>query len=267
MNKLLIIEDEQSAFTKIQQIFQDCWNVLPVNHGDIEYTDNDRIISYIKNTIINDGVSSIILDIALRGYEDREGFKIIEAIRKIDELKYKIIPVYCYSNYGNDKEYMSEAFKVGATNIFFKGNIDDPTSDEILFLKQSLTALSYIYSYTCGYALPINEVNKLNAEINDKLKDIDETTKTNLNAILQFSTFQNIADLMEINDANRQNIEKALGGTEILNNLLKNKWFTENKEQQEQLIDNVADIFSNIPVLSPIAAILKGITLISKNAK
>jgi uncharacterized protein YhbP (UPF0306 family) len=70
-----------------------------------------------------------------------------------------------------------------------------------------------------------------------------------------------------MDESNRETIVNAIGGEDALNNLLQTKWFAENKERHEQLVDSVADIFSNIPVLSPIVAILKGITLISKSGK
>jgi CheY-like chemotaxis protein len=267
-NKLLVIENEQSEFNKVKNIFNDCFEVFPENHREIDYENNNKIVEQIKKAIHEKNISAIILDISLQGDSDTNGLEVIGEIRKLEELKYKIIPIYCYSRHGNDQKIISQAFKKGTTNIFAKGNISNPQSDEILFLKQSLTALAFIYTDVCGKdALDLKEVIQQISKINKKLQNIDETTKTNLNAILQFSTFQNIFDLIEINENNKETIANAIGGEKILNNLLQTKWFVANKEQQEQLVDNVADIFSNIPILSPIAAILKGITLISKSVK
>lgn len=266
MNKILVIENTESDFNNVRKIFSG-WNILPDKHNEIDYNSNSKIVDSVKDAVQEKGISSIIIDISLQGDCDENGLEVIEKIRALKDVEFKIIPIYCYSRHGNTKSMIEKALRKGATNIFSKGRINNPQSDDIIFLQQSLTALSFIYSKSCGDVFDIKDVLNQMSDINDKLRSIDAIAKINLNAILQFSTFQDIDDLTTLNDTNRATIANAIGGEDALENLLKTRWLTQNKAQQEELINQVADILSNIPGLSPIAAILKGITLISKNAK
>ncbi|MDR0230776.1 MAG: response regulator [Dysgonamonadaceae bacterium] len=268
MNKLLIIENNETHFDEIKKVFED-WNVLPVNHKDISsYSNKDAVVSYINNSIKESNISAIIMDISLQASDndDETGLEIIELIRAVDDDKNKTIPIYCYSQHGKSDSMRSKAFKMGATNIFSKASMN--VSDEVIFLKQSLTALAIIYtSVRDKGGLSIEDINKQFITIIEKLNSIKGQNNVLQQSIIKLLSLDDITSITELSDENYNQIVEAIGGESSWQALKEEKFFKENREGNIALVDDVANILSDIVALAPIAAILKVFTMLAKRIK
>lgn len=254
MNKLIIIENEKRDFESIKSKFSD-WTIFPEEHNIIEYDNNDSILLTVKKAIDEEQVSAIVIDISLINSEDKTGIEIIKQIRNQDNIRYKIIPIFCYSRHGDDREIRKEAFTAGATNIFRKSIIDSQDEEGIDFLKKSLLALAFIYSNALGRALDLEEVNSslhdiiqhlglINKKINSQL----EVNKLNLLMSMNISSSDDMTE-MTVDKKNKEILINLVGSEEKLMDLMRKKCRKEDKEKREQLMDDIADIISDLPVL------------------
>jgi hypothetical protein len=248
MNKLLLIENDPDDYKAIKKIFSD-WDVFPEMHEDIaDYSDIDKIMSLI-GTKIQDGISAIIVDIALKDEFDDLGIKIIQKIKAINDIRYKTIPIYCYSQYPDKRD---DALKKGATNFFKKNEVyGEDNTPEIIFLKQSLTALAFIYNDVCNMSPMLSDFTFISEQLNIIL----EGQNIMLKAIMQLSSYQDIIDLKD-DDEFEQKVKEKIG-EETFNKLLQHKWREADNENQEKMIENVIDIISAIPIVSWIGPVLK----------
>lgn len=251
-------------------------NVLPQSYDDFwkgsNTNDEKEVISYIYNWLINaitnNTICGIIMDIALCGDEDDTGIKIIEKIRDNQDPKCKLIPVFCYSKFGEDGEKRKQALKNGATAVFLKEDIENSginARQNIVEFQIHLKTQMLAYDMAC-YGLDIMQ------KVDDEFSSIhcfNENHSKKLDIAIEMAlTMMKLNDLNLItNDAEKeQTIKEIVGGEEQLDQIRKKMHKLEDKYNQVEVLNDISDVLSSIPGLNFVFPIVpKLLSIIRKN--
>ena len=276
MKTIAIVEDDRKDFDSVKRMFEES-NVLPQSYADfwkmVDTKNEEAVVSYIYNWLIreitNNTICGIIMDIALLGDEDETGIKIIEKIRENQDPKCKLIPVFCYSKYGEDGEKRKRALKNGATAVFVKEDIENTginARQNIVEFQIHLKTQMLAYDMAC-YGLNVMQ------KVDDKLSSIHDfnenhTKKLDL-AIEMVLTMMKLNDLNLITDdtEKEQTIKEIVGGEDQLEQMRKKMYQIEDKYNQVEILNDISDVLSSIPGLNFVFPIVtKLLSMIRKNA-
>jgi hypothetical protein len=261
-NVLLLLEDDLSEFNQIVGMFVD-WDIYPKNHTDINYVEKNSTIEYIKDKVLNQNVTALIMDISLHGSDDEEGLTIIREIRNTDNIKFLTIPIYCLSHHGKQKNIRQKAFSNGATNIFHKGDFTSGVDFDSLNL--SIRALSMNYLYAVRHPFTPELRRELNG-IHENLKNTVILSETILGFIVNKSDYDEILNIREINEESASQIEKVIGGADKLSELMQTKMDEKNMNKIEESLGMICEYFSYIPYADIPIKIIKFFLLLNKTA-
>jgi CheY-like chemotaxis protein len=257
LKKILIIENDPDDFIDIKENLKDDWDIYPVDENKFNFSDIYSILSFVTHAINSDvDLVALIVDISLIGPEDDMGLELIRKIRGItDSIKYKIIPIFCYSRH---EDMQLSAFKAGATNFFLKKSLAYTSNPRYKFLKQTMKALVFLYIDA------IYQNQKL-ASFDIIMKELRVTHTDNrliLKAMLEHISFDEFERLVMSDNCDNE-LVNIIGDDQF--EVLKNFKLKKNdREEFENQINDIADIIATIPAIGGLAGILKGIRLLSK---
>ena len=271
MNTIAIIEDNLRDFESVKNIFSDTskqiwpnyeefWKkVLPEDADSQSDGFEDELISNICNQIEGNicNLSAIIMDISLYSETDDLGIKIIKQIRNKKEIKFNLIPIFCYSRHGDNIEIRKNALAAGATNIFNKEVVDNQSR----YAKKDIAELKIsVDSQMLAYQLFQYSISSLE-RVEDYLKKNDTKTDFLVEGVVSLMKLDKLNEITD--DVEKEQILESLyGGKEKLDEVKRKMYRIEDKINQAELLDDTADLLSSIPVLSIVPKLL---SMIRKN--
>lgn len=274
MRTIAIVEDNRRDFDSVKRMFEEN-NVWPRSYDDFwkkaNPNDEKGVLSYICDRLINaiteNTICGIIMDIALCGDEDETGIKIIEKIRDNQDPKCKLIPIFCYSKFGEDGERRKQALKNGATAVFLKEDIDNTginARQNIVEFQIHLKTQMLAYDMAC-YGL--NTMSKVDNGL-PSIHGFNENHSKKLDlAIEMMLTMMKLNDLNLITDdaEKEQTIEEIVGGKDQLERIRQKMCQLEEKNNQVELLDDISNVLSLIPGLNFVSIVPKIFNMIRKN--
>lgn len=255
--KILIIENEPDDFIDIKENLKDDWDIYPIYENQYNFSDIDSTFSFVTHAINSDvDLVALIVDISLIGRDDDTGLELIRKIRSnTDSIKYKIIPIFCYSRH-EDKQLL--AFQAGATNFFLKKSLVYTSNPRYRFLKQTMKALVFLYIDAIYHTQKLASFDIIMEELRVNHTD----NRLILKAMLEHIGFDEFERLVMSENSDNELVK--IIGYDQFNVLKKFKLKKNDREEFESQINDLADIIATIPAIGGLAGILKGIRLLSK---
>jgi len=270
MKKIFLIEDDYREYEILKYHFAEWDLYYPNILSNRSMVDDDLIdIIYTKITDESLGIVSMIVDIELFKNRnpnvsmDKSGLKIIEAIRNINKdniIHNKVIPIFCYSKFDH---LQIDALKAGSTSFFSKLVLLDPEETRYRFLKQTITALSFIYLDVIKKSLNLYDfaiIEKLLKDIYSSQSEITVSQALILQGLLtvmKYGEFETLVNLPADSDVEDEIIK--ICGPQVITELKKSKLVRKQKEDIDNMLDDLGDI------ISPFKPIFKAIKLFSRS--
>lgn len=276
MSTVAIIENELQDFNSVKGIFEEN-NVWPSDYSKfwrkIDTSNENELIlnifKILKDKILNNTISVIIMDISLCGDNDDAGIKIIEKIRNEADLQCKLIPVFCYSRHGRSSERRKLALKNGATAVFNKEDINNTgviAQQNIKEFQIHLKTQMFAYAMAHYELSVLQRIDKKLLSIQDSHTDFSKKLSVVAEMLL---TMIKLDDLDRIsNDEEKEMlIKNIVGGEDQLEQIRKKMYQIEDKYSQVEILNDISDVLSSIPGLNFILPIVpKLFSIIRKNA-
>lgn len=276
MSTVAIIENELQDFNSVKGIFEEN-NLWPSDYSifwrNIDTSNENELIlkifEILKENILNNTISVIIMDISLCGDDDDAGIRIIEKIRKETDIQCKLIPIFCYSRHGRSSERRKLALKNGATAVFNKEDINNTgviAQQNIKEFQIHLKTQMFAYAMAHYELAVLQRIDKELLSIQDSNTDFSK--KLNIIAEILLTMIK-LDDLDRIsNDEEKETlIENIVGGEEQLKQIRKKMHKLEDKYNQVEVLNDISDVLSSIPGLNFILPIVpKLFSIIRKNA-
>lgn len=274
MNTIALIEDKSRDFESVKSIFSDTSKQIWPNYEEFwkmvlrEDADSqaggfeDELISNICDQIEGniDNLSAIIMDISLYSKTDEVGIEIIRQIRKKEDVKFKLIPIFCYSRHGDSEDIRKKAYAAGATNIFNKEVVDDHSR----YAKKDIAELKIsVDSQMLAYQLAHYSISSLK-KVEDYLKKDALKIDFLVEGIISLMKLDNIIKITD-NKEKEQMLEGVFGGKEQFNEVKNKMYQFEDANDQTELLNDISDVLSQIPGLNVVSIVLKVLSMIRKN--
>ena len=251
MNTIAIIEDDPQDFELVKNIFDDTskniwpdynefWKKVWPKGADSQSGgfEND-LVSNICNQIecnLTD-ISAIIMDISLYNDTDDLGIKIIKQIRNKKELKYKLIPIFCYSRHGNSIGIRKEALASGATNIFNKEVVDNQGIDA----KKDIAELKITVDYhMLAYQLAQYSITSLE-RVEDRMEENAKKTDFLVEGLISLMKLDKINEITDDTEK-EQMLESIFGGKDKLAEVKRELYREEKNNKLSDDLDDIADL-------------------------
>lgn len=285
MNTIAIIENDRKDFNSVKAIFKtsnvwpndfsEFWKSIPSKKSKLQSNnefEQELVSNICKKILLSiDDISAIIMDISLYSDLDESGLGIIKHIRNQVDAKYKLIPIFCYSRHGSSCDKRDKALAVGATNIFDKqdvGNRGKIAQRKIEEFQITMRAQMLAYEVSM---VEINASKKLenieNTLASIRSTQIEDTCKLNITTemLLSMMSVERLNNITN-KEENEKIIEKIVGGKEQLEQMRQRMCRIEDKNNQAELFNDIADILSSIPGLNFVFPLVpKILSVIRKN--
>jgi CheY-like chemotaxis protein len=261
--KIILIENDPKDFDDIKQNLND-WTIYPESINAFNGFEIEETLKFVLESLSkNNDVDALIVDIALKGDDDKTGLELINRIRDSNEsFKNKIIPIFCYSRLDLEKE---NAFKAGATNFFHKDSLIVESNLRYKYFRQTLKALVFLYRDAIRYAQNLSDFDEINKKLEELHKEIKSDSKIIIDVLFRIMSFDDIDKILQ-DENSEEAIMKKIGEDKLIE-IKRYKLSEEQNRSINENIGHISDILATIPGLTPISGILKAIQLMTKSMK